>query len=79
MWDIEYWFGAGQTRRISNTGFGGQGKTELALEAGRWLSRTGMFERVVFVDYAQVQSSDPVSVAVSTISTVLEDSLPDAD
>nr|VFJ42528.1 MAG: Tetratricopeptide repeat-containing protein [Candidatus Kentron sp. DK] len=75
--DIERWF-AGPTRRISLTGFGGQGKTELALEAGRWLVRTGLFDRAVFVDYAQVQAEDACAVAVSTISTVLEESLIDA-
>jgi CHAT domain len=37
LWDIERWFAVDKTRRISITGFGGQGKTELALEAGRWL------------------------------------------
>jgi len=34
LWDIECWF-VGPTERISITGFGGQGKTELAQEAGR--------------------------------------------
>jgi CHAT domain len=33
LWDIERWFSA-KTRRISITGFGGQGKTCLAVEAG---------------------------------------------
>ena len=36
------------------SGFGGQGKTYLAGEAGRWLRRTGMFECVCFVGYADV-------------------------
>ncbi len=71
LWDIERWFASGQTRRISITGFGGQGKTELALEAGRWLLRTGMFGRAVFIDYAQIQSVDALGVAVSTIGNVL--------
>ena len=39
LWEIERWFAVDKTRRISITGFGGQGKTELALEAGRWLMR----------------------------------------
>ncbi len=78
LWDIERWFAA-ETRRISLTGFGGQGKTELALEAGRWLVRTGRFARAVFVDYAQVQGADARSIAVSTMSSVIEKSLIDAD
>ena len=77
LWDIECWFATNTTRRISITGFGGQGKTELALEAGRWLTRTNMFERAVFLDYLRVQSEDAASVAVSTIATVLEENLPD--
>ena len=79
LWDIACWFAAEETRRISITGFGGQGKTELAMEAGRWLVRTGRFERAVFVDYSQVQAADARSVAVSTMSSVLEQSLSDAD
>ncbi|MCL4204545.1 MAG: tetratricopeptide repeat protein [Pirellulaceae bacterium] len=79
LWDIACWFAAPETRRISITGFGGQGKTELALEAARWLVRTGRFERAVFVDYSQVQAADARSVAVSTISSVLQRSLIDAD
>ena len=79
LWDIECWFATDETRRISIAGFGGQGKTELALEAGRWLMRAGMFENAVFVDYAQVQSEDALSVAVSTIGTVLEESLINAE
>nr|VFK80124.1 MAG: Tetratricopeptide repeat-containing protein [Candidatus Kentron sp. SD] len=78
LWEIERWF-AGETQRISITGFGGQGKTELALETGRWLVRTGLFDRAVFVDYAGVQATDARAVAVSTMSTVLEESLLDAD
>ena len=78
LWDIECWFAGQETRRISITGFGGQGKTELAQEAGRWLLRTGQFQRVVFVDYSKAQGHDAVAVAVSTISTVLDRSLVDA-
>lgn len=79
LWDIERWFAAGKTRRISITGFGGQGKTELALEAGRWLLRTGLFRRAVFLDYAQVQSDDALGVAVGTLASVLSQTLRNAD
>ena len=78
LWDIERWFAVDKTRRISITGFGGQGKTELALEAGRWLMRACMFKAAVFVDYAQVQAEDALTVAVHTIGTVLGKTLIDA-
>ena len=76
LWDIETWF-AGPTRRLSITGFGGQGKTELALEAVRWLLRTGQFHRAVFVDYAQAQGADGLAVALATLSRVIDVSLTD--
>ncbi|MDZ7959330.1 MAG: tetratricopeptide repeat protein [Aulosira sp. DedQUE10] len=76
LWDIERWFVQG-TRRISISGFGGQGKTYLAAEAGRWLSRTGMFEKVCFVNYAAFQGVDAVGLAVSTLATVLGQNLID--
>jgi len=77
LWHIERWF-AGPTRRISITGFGGQGKTALAQEAGRWLTRTGLFRAAVFVDYSRVQAVDAVAVAVSNIGSVLGETLIDA-
>ncbi|MCI5224864.1 MAG: hypothetical protein D3924_19895, partial [Candidatus Electrothrix sp. AR4] len=67
------------TRRFSVTGFGGQGKTYLGLETGYWLLRTGLFERVCFVSFAGFQGIDPVGVTVSTLGTVLDVSLPDAE
>jgi len=79
LWDIECWFAGQETRRISLTGFGGQGKTELAQEAGRWLLRTGRFQRAVLVDYSKVQSQDAIAVAISTLSTVIDRSLVDAN
>lgn len=78
LWQIERWF-AGPTRRITITGFGGQGKTALALEAGRWLTRVGLFQAAVFVDYSRIQAEDAVAVAVSTIADVVGESLIDAD
>lgn len=73
LWQIERWFVQG-TRRLTVSGFGGQGKTFLVEEAGRWLHRTGMFEKVCFVDYAAFQGVDAVGLAVSTLAMVLQQS-----
>jgi tetratricopeptide (TPR) repeat protein len=78
LWEIERWF-AGPTRRITLTGFGGQGKTALAQEAGRWLLRAGLFRAAVFVNYASVQTRDALGAAVANIGTVLGATLIDAD
>jgi tetratricopeptide (TPR) repeat protein len=78
LWQIETWL-AGPTQRLTLTGFGGQGKTALAQEAGRWLLRTGMFQAAVFVSYARIQAADALAVAVSEIGSVLGTSLPDAE
>jgi tetratricopeptide (TPR) repeat protein len=77
LWLIERAFVTG-IRRLVVHGFGGQGKTTLAAEASRWLHRTGMFARVCMVNYADFQGVDPVSLAVNTLSTVLDRSLLDA-
>lgn len=78
LWQIERAFVQG-AHRLTVAGFGGQGKTYLAVEAGRWLHQTGMFERVCFVDYAAYQGQDSVSYAVSILATVLNASLVDTD
>ncbi|HLY65903.1 MAG TPA: CHAT domain-containing protein, partial [Chloroflexota bacterium] len=78
LWEIERWL-AGPTRRITISGFGGQGKTALAQEAGRWLLRIGMFQAAVFVAYAQVQAADALAVAVSSLGSVLAATLPDTE
>jgi tetratricopeptide (TPR) repeat protein len=77
LWDIERWF-VGGTRRVVINGFGGQGKTSLAEEAGRWLSRSGMFLHACFVSYAAFQGSDPVGLSVSALGLLLGRSLLDA-
>ena len=68
-----------ETRRVTIAGFGGQGKTALAVEAGRWLVRSGMFDTAVFVDYQAFQGVDAVSVAVSTMARDLGMNLIDGD
>jgi tetratricopeptide (TPR) repeat protein len=75
---IERWFAA-TTRRITIIGFGGQGKTALAEESARWLLRIGMFQAAVLVDFGRMQGPDAVGIAVSSISSVLEESLIDAE
>ena len=76
LWQIERAFVQG-VRSIAITGFGGQGKTYLAIEAGLWLQQTGLFSKVCFVDYAAFQGVDAVGMAVSTLATVLDESLLD--
>jgi hypothetical protein len=79
LWEIERAFREKRgKRRFTISGFGGQGKTYLALEAARWLSKTGMFKVVCFVDYAAFQGIDPVGFAVWEIGMVLEQSFLDA-
>ncbi len=60
--------GGAAARRVTISGFGGQGKTALAIEVGRWLWRSGMFEAVCFVDYAGFQGVDAVALAVSSMA-----------
>ncbi len=67
------------TRRITLNGVDGEGKTCLAQEAGRWLHNTGLFKSVVYIDFANYQGVDLISMAVSTISSVLGKHLLDVD
>ncbi|MEI6706745.1 MAG: tetratricopeptide repeat protein [Methylococcales bacterium] len=76
LWQIERAF-VQNVRSIAITGFGGQGKTTLAIETGNWLQQTGLFTQVCFVDYAESPVEGAVGVAVSTLATVLKESLID--
>ncbi|MFO1430984.1 MAG: tetratricopeptide repeat protein [Candidatus Competibacteraceae bacterium] len=76
LWEIEREFVKG-TRRLAITSFGGQGKSYLAAEAGRWLQRTGMFRRVCWISYDAFQGIDAVEFAISVLATVVEKNLPD--
>ena len=67
LWFVERAF-VQNVRSIAITGFGGQGKTTLAIEAGNWLQQTGLFTQVCFVDYAAFQGVDAVGVAVSILA-----------
>ena len=76
LWQIERAY-VRDTRRVTISGFGGMGKTYLAEEVGRWLLRTGMFEWVCLVSYANFQGINAVSYAVSVLATVLKTNLID--
>jgi tetratricopeptide (TPR) repeat protein len=78
LWQIERAF-VQNVRSVAITGFGGQGKTYLAIEAGSWCQQTGLFSHVCFVDYAAFQCVDAVGTAVSTLASVLNESLIDAN
>ncbi len=83
LWAIERAFSAPADTpqaalRLTLTGFGGQGKTALALEAGRWLKRTGLFDAVVWVDFAREQGHDALRAALNAIGAVLDTTLADA-
>jgi len=78
LWNIERWF-VTRARSITISGFAGQGKTALAVEAGRWLQRTGMFHHVAFVDYSGFRGTDAAGHALEALAGVLGISLPGPD
>ncbi len=78
LWDMERKITNGK-HFINLHGSAGQGKTCLAQEIGRWLQKTGRFKSVVYVDYANVQNIEPVSIAISAVAKVLQKNLTDVD
>lgn len=78
LWELEQWLLRG-TRRVTISGFGGQGKTYLASELARWLLQKQWFTRAVFVSYQAFQGVDAVGLAVSCCAEVCQVSLLDAD
>lgn len=67
----------GGVRCMTITGCGGQGKTELAAEAGRRLLGTGTFESCCFISFANYQGLDPVAFCTGVLSGTLDRSLID--
>lgn len=76
LWQIENWFIDG-IRRVVISGFSGQGKTFLAQELGRWLLQKRYFDAVVFVDYSGYQGLDAGQWAVTSFSSVFEQTVMD--
>ncbi|MGK7941397.1 MAG: CHAT domain-containing protein [Crocosphaera sp.] len=79
LWQIETAFVRKGTKRITITGFGGQGKTALAVEAADWFCKTGLFNAACFVDYVAFQGIDAVGLAVTTLQNTLEQNFPNPE
>ena len=70
LWQIERGFVQG-VERITITGFGGEGKTYLAIEAGHWLLQTDLFDAVCFVDFSRYQGLDALRYALNALGVLL--------
>lgn len=77
IWEIERALTVQGTRRVTISGFGGQGKTRLAIEAANWFCRVGIFKQVCFIDFSLFQSMDAVEISLSILGEVLEESIVD--
>lgn len=77
LWQIERGFVQG-VERITITGFGGQGKTYLAIEAAHWLLQTDLFDAVCFVDFSRYQGLDALRYALNALGVLLDTTLLDA-
>jgi hypothetical protein len=66
------------TRRLTISGFGGARENLFSHRSGAMVSEYGFFQSVCFVDYASFQGVDAVGLAMSTLATVLDKSLVDA-
>lgn len=76
LWQIERRFVQG-VERITITGFGGQGKTYLAIEAAHWLLQTDLFDAVCFVDFSRYQGLDALRYALNALGVLLDTTLLD--
>ncbi|MCP4353864.1 MAG: tetratricopeptide repeat protein [Desulfobacterales bacterium] len=68
LWELERFLR--KKRAVILHGFGGQGKTAIACEASRWLTRTGMFDRALFVSFEEGGDAEG---AVLQMGQVLQD------
>ena len=75
LWQIEKAFIQEDRRSFTITGVEGQGKTYLALEAAQWLSRTGLFNKICYIDYATFFGVDVVGFALRALSKKFEKEL----
>ncbi len=81
LWHVEREFVRGR-RRITISGFGGQGKTALALEACLWLIRTGMFANAGFVSFTgfqNLETADALRYTVAVLGQELGESFLDTE
>jgi hypothetical protein len=68
--DLERTFAGPKQRRqiVILHGFGGQGKTALAAQAAEWFTRSGLFERAVFISF---ESGIGLDVALTQLGNAL--------
>ena len=78
LWNFDRKISNGM-RRLNIHGPEGQGKTCLAKEAGRWMLNTGRFTAVVYIDYANAENLEPITMAISAVAKTLQKNLTDVD